>query len=83
MLNSSLCDYSDTYTLAKGTMTITGAGEEGAGNLVDERNKLVIFKNFAAFIGCINEISNTQVYIANNRDAVMLMYNLLECSKFF
>ena len=26
MLKSSLCDYSDTYKLAEGTITTTGAG---------------------------------------------------------
>ena len=30
MLKSSLCDYSDAYILAKGTITITGAGADAA-----------------------------------------------------
>ena len=30
MLRSSLCDYADSYILAKGTITITGAGDDGA-----------------------------------------------------
>ena len=30
MLKSSLCDYSDAYILAKGKITITGAGDDAA-----------------------------------------------------
>ena len=30
MLKSSLCDYADTYILFKGTVTITGAGDDAA-----------------------------------------------------
>ena len=30
MLKSSLCDYSDSYILIKGTITITGAGNDDA-----------------------------------------------------
>ena len=31
MLKSSLSDYSDVYILFKGTITITGAGDDDAG----------------------------------------------------
>ena len=37
MLKSSLCGYSDSYILARRTITITGAG-------ADERNKELAFK---------------------------------------
>ena len=30
MLRSNLCDYSDAYILVKGTITITGAGDDDA-----------------------------------------------------
>ena len=30
IIKSSLCDYSDAYILLKGTITITGAGEDEA-----------------------------------------------------
>ena len=30
MLKSSLCDYADAYILVKGTVTITGAGDDAA-----------------------------------------------------
>ena len=38
MLKSSLCDYSDAYILVKGTITITGAGDNTAARQTDERN---------------------------------------------
>ena len=39
MLKSSLCDYSDAYILVKGTITITGAGDDAATRQADERDK--------------------------------------------
>ena len=42
--------------------------------------KKVIFKNCTPFTDCINEINNTQVDKAKDLDAVMPMYNLIECS---
>ena len=47
MLRSSLCDYSDAYILACGTITITETGGDDAAKRADERNKGVIFKNCA------------------------------------
>ena len=52
MLKSSLCDNSDAYILVKGTITITGVGDDAAARQADERNKGVIFKNCAPFIKC-------------------------------
>ena len=49
MLRSNLCDYADAYILVKGTITITGAGDDDAAKQLDERNKGVIFKNCAPF----------------------------------
>ena len=45
MLRSNLCDYADAYILVRGTITITGAGNDDAAREADERNKGVIFKN--------------------------------------
>ena len=75
-----LCYYSDTYILVKGTMTITGAGDDAAASQVDERNKAVIFKNCAPFINCKSEINITEIDNAEDIDIVMLMYNLIEYS---
>ena len=43
MLKPSLCDYSDTYILVKGAITITGEGSNAAARQADERNKGVLF----------------------------------------
>ena len=39
MLRSSLCDYADAYILVKGTITITGAGDNDPAKRLYERNK--------------------------------------------
>ena len=78
MLKSSVCDYSDLCILLSGTIIITGAGVDGATKRLDERNKWVIFKNFAPFIDCIREINNTWIGNGKYIDLVMAMYNLIE-----
>ena len=78
MLN--LCDYADAYILAKGTITITGAGDIAPARQVDEREKGVIFKNCAPFTKCINRINNTNIDTAQDIDIVLPMYNLIEYS---
>ena len=45
MLKSSSCDYADAYILVKGTIAITGAGDDAAVRKADERNNGAIFKN--------------------------------------
>ena len=78
ILKSSLCDYSDAYIIAKGTITVnnTAAADTDANNI----NKKVIFKNRAPFTNCISEINNTQVDNVKDIDIVMPMYNLIEYS---
>ena len=80
MLKSSLCDYADAYILVKGTITITGAGDDAAARRADERSKGLIFKNCAPFTKCISKISNTDIDNAQDIDIVMPMYNLTEYS---
>ena len=80
MLRSNLCDYADAYILVKGTITITGAGDDDAAKRLDERNKGVIFKNCAPFTKCISRINNTDIDNARDIDIVMLMYNLIKYS---
>ena len=74
MLGSNLCDYADAYILVKGTITITGAGDD------DAANKGVIFKNCAPFTTCITRINGTEIDNAQEIDIVMPMYNLIEYS---
>ena len=76
MLSSSLCNYSDTYILVKGNISVnnTVAADADANNT----NKKVIFKNCAPFADCITKRNNTQVDIAKDIDIVMPMYNLID-----
>ena len=55
MLRSSLCGYSDTYILVKGTITVPNTRTAAAPN---NRNKKLIFKNCAPLTDCASEISN-------------------------
>ena len=80
MLRSNLCDYADAYILVKGTITITGAGDDAAARRADERNKGVIFKNCAPFTKCISKINDAEIDNAQDIDIVMPMYNLIEYS---
>ena len=80
MLRSNLCNFSDTYILVNGTITIAGAGDNAAARQADERNKGVIFKHCAPFVKCISRINNTEIDNAKDIDIVMLMYNLIEHS---
>ena len=80
MLKSSLFDYSDAYILVKGTIKITGAGDDAAARQAHERDKGVAFKNCAPFINCISEINNTHIDNCKDIDIIMLLYNLLEYS---
>ena len=76
MLRSSLCDYSDTYILVKGNMTVNNTAADGAA--ANNTNKKVTFKNCAPFTNCISKINNTQIDNAEYIDLVMPMYNLIE-----
>ena len=80
ILRSNLCDYTDAYILVKGTITITGDGDDDASKRLDERNKGVIFKNCTPFTKCMSRINNTDIDIAQDIDIVMPIYNLTEYS---
>ena len=80
MLKSSLCDYSGTYILVKGTIKIMQQLDDATTRQADERDKGVAFKNCAPFTNCIGKINNTQIDNAKDIDIVMLMYNLIEYS---
>ena len=80
MLRSNLCDYADSCILDKGTITITGAGDDAAATQADERNKEATLKNCAPITTCISRINNTDIGNAHNTDIVMPMYNLIEYS---
>ena len=82
MLRSNLCDYSDAYTLVKGTITVKAPGvNNNANNIRDKRNGPVALKNNAPFVSCITRINGELIEDADDLDIVMSMYNLLEYSK--
>ena len=74
MLRSDLCDFSDVYIVAKGTITVTNPNDA-------KRNNAVAFKNNAPFINCISKINGIKIDNAEDLDVAMPMYNLLEYSK--
>ena len=80
VLRSNLYDYADAYILVKGTITITGAGDNDNARQADERNKGLIFKSCAPFVKCINRINNAEKDNTKDIDIVMPMYNLIEYS---
>ena len=77
MLRSNLCDYADSYILVKGTVTVTGVGNDDDARQRDERNKGVTFKNCTPFTKCISRINNTGIDNAQDIDIVMPIYNLI------
>ena len=74
MLQSGLCDYSDTYIIVEGTITVADPNDANC-------NKELAFKNNAPFINCILKINNTLIDNAEYLDIVIPMYNLIEYSK--
>ena len=62
MLKSCLCDYSDAYILAKGTITVAGAGETDSQRA---RQKLQTrdLKKLCIVTDCMKEINETHQYI--------------------
>ena len=75
MLRSKLCNYSDSYILVKGIITVAG------NNLRDRQNRPLILKNNAPFVSCITRINGELIEDADDLDIVIHMYNLLEYSK--
>ena len=80
MLKSNLCDYADAYIFVKGTITITGAGDDAATGQADERDRGVTFKNYAPFTKCTSRINGTDIDNCRDIDIAMPMYNLIEYS---
>ena len=78
MIRSNLCDYSDSYILVKGTITVPNTAAASA--VVNNTNKEIIFKNCAPITDCIAKINNMQVDGAQKIDVVMHMYNFIKYS---
>ena len=80
MLTSNLCYYADAYIFVKGSITITGAGDDDAAKRLEEQNKGVIFKDCSPFTKYISRINNTDIDNAQDIDIVIPMFNLIEHS---
>ena len=75
MLRSDLCDYSETYVWVKGNVTAN------ANDYNENAERKFAFQNNALFLSCISKINSKLVENAEDLDAAMPMYNLLEYSK--
>ena len=78
MIRLNLCDYSETYILVQGTITVPNTA--AAGSAVNNTDKKVIIKNCAPYTDCIAEINNTPSDDAQKIDVVMPMYKLIDYS---
>ena len=68
-------DFSDAYIVVEGDITLEGDND------ANKRNKNLAFKNNAPFINCISKINGVKIDNAEDLDAVMPLYNLLEYIK--
>ena len=75
MLRSDLCDFSDTYIVVEGGITLEGDND------ADKQNKNLAFKNNVPFINCISKINGVKIDNAEDLDVVIPMYNFFEYSK--
>ena len=75
MLRSDLCDFNDVYIVVIGDIALEGDND------ANQRNKNLALKNNASFINCISKINGIKIDNAEDLDAVIPMYNLLEYSK--
>ena len=69
VLKSNLCDYSNTYILVRGNVTI-----------IEHQTTKVAFKNCAPFTKCTTKIDGTATDDVKDLDLVMPVYNLIEWS---
>ena len=75
MLRSDLCYFNDAYIVVKTSITVTGTTGRS------RKNRPLAFKNNAPFISCISKINNMLADNAEDLDAALTMYNLIEYSK--
>ena len=77
MLRSDLCDYSDSYILFIGAVTVQTENNRA----IDGYNRNLILKNNAPFSKCISKINNVLIDNAEDLGIVIPMYRLIEYSK--
>ena len=72
---SDLCDFRDLYIAVKGDIPLE------IDNDANKRNENLAFKNNAPFTNCISKTNGVKIDNAEDLDALMPMYNLLQYSK--
>ena len=72
----SLCDYSDAYIIAKGTISVEAVPAAATNN----DNKKIIFNRYAPFTDNISKKNNTEVDNVKDIEVVISTYNLIEYS---
>ena len=72
---SDLCDFRDLYIVVKGDIPLE------IDNDANKRNENLAFKNNAPFTNCISKTNSVKIDNAEDLDALMPMYNLLQYSK--
>ena len=72
MLRSNLCDYSETYIVVKGTITVEGDNDTKTRN-----KKKLTFKINSPFRSCISKINNT--VIDNIQKILILLRQCIIC----
>ena len=78
-IESSLCDYSDAYTLVPGNIDVKRRNAADTDGIANDAATQVAFKNCAPFKVCRTKINDTFVDEVNFINIAMLMYNLIEC----
>ena len=77
IIKLSLCD---VQIVPKENIIVVETEVNAAARPADRNNKSAIFKNVSPFTDFLNETNYTQVNNAKNINALMSMYNILECS---
>ena len=67
-LEPSLCNYSDAYVLFKGSVVLSTAAVDVN---VNNKNKILAFKNYAPFTDCVSRINSEKEDNAKDVDALM------------
>ena len=77
MLRSDLCNFSDPYIFVKVQVTVIG----GSNSI--KKNRPLLFKSNAPFVGCISKSNNMLIDNEEDLDVVIPIYNLVKYSKNF
>ena len=80
LIESSLCDYLDTYILVTENISVKRRNAADAADTALGAITQVVFKNCAPFEKCRTEINETFIDEATHINITMPMYNLIEYS---